>query len=89
MLIETAKMTGLRRGELANLKVGDLNLKGSDPVLLVRQGKGGKDRAVSLNPHIRDRLAAFVTSGEAIASFSPPEVAHLFKRKTVNGIKRR
>ena len=60
LLIETGKMTGLRRGELANLKVGDLNLKGNDPVLLVRQGKGGKDRAVSLNPYIRDRLAAFV-----------------------------
>jgi len=53
-------MTGLRRGELANLKVGDLNLKGSAPVLLVRQGKGGKDRAVSLNTHVRDWLAAFV-----------------------------
>jgi len=60
LLIETAKMTGLRRGELANLKVGDLNLQGSDPVLIVRQGKGGKDRAISLNTYIRDRLATFV-----------------------------
>ena len=56
-------MTGLRQGELTNLKVGDLNLQGSDPVLIVRQGKGGKDWAVSLNSYIRDirdRLAAFV-----------------------------
>ena len=53
-------MTGLRRGELANLKVGDLNLQGNDPVLLVRQDKGDKDRAVSLNTYIRDRLTAFV-----------------------------
>ncbi|MFC1981992.1 tyrosine-type recombinase/integrase [Chloroflexota bacterium] len=60
LLIETAKMTGLRRGELANLKVGDLNLQGSDPVLIVRQGKGGQDRAVSLNKYIRDRLTTFV-----------------------------
>ena len=60
LLIETAKMTGLRRGELANLKVGDLNLQGSDPVVIVRQGKGGKDRAVSLNTYIKDRLAVFV-----------------------------
>lgn len=60
LLIETARMTGLRRGELANLKVGDLHLEGDDPVLIVRQGKGAKDRAISLNPYIRDRLAGFV-----------------------------
>jgi len=60
LLVETAKMTGLRRGELASLKVGDLNLQGDDPVLIVRGGKGAKDRAVSLNPYIRGRLAAFV-----------------------------
>ena len=60
LLIETARMTGLRRGELANLKIEDLHLGGNDPVLIVRQDKGGKDRAVSLNPHIRDQLASFV-----------------------------
>jgi len=60
LLIETARMTGLRRGELANLRVGDLHLDGDDPVLIVRGGKGGKDRAVSLNPYIRDRLTSFV-----------------------------
>ncbi|MFC2002102.1 tyrosine-type recombinase/integrase [Chloroflexota bacterium] len=60
LLIETARMTGLRRGELANLKVGDLHLDGDDPVLIVRQGKGGKDRSVSLNLNIRDKLATFV-----------------------------
>ena len=60
LLIETARMTGLRRGELANLKVGDLHLDGDDPVLIVRGGKGSKDRAVSLNPYIRDRLAGFI-----------------------------
>jgi integrase len=60
LLIEAARMTGLRRGELANLKVGDLHLGGDAPVLIVRQGKGGKDRAVNLNHYIRDRLAGFV-----------------------------
>ena len=59
LLIETARMTGLRRGELANLKVGDLHLAGDDPVLIVRSGKGSKDRAVSLNPRIRARLGIF------------------------------
>ncbi len=65
LLIETARMTGLRRGELSNLKVGDIRLDGDDPVLIVKQGKGGKDRSVSLNPHIKDRLAAFVKGKSA------------------------
>ena len=60
LLVEVGKMTGLRRGELANLKVGDLHLNGDDPVLLVRAGKGNKDRAVALNPYITNQLATFV-----------------------------
>jgi len=59
LLIETARMTGLRRGELSNLKVGGLHLEGDDPVVIVRQGKGAKDRAVPLNSYIRDQLTAF------------------------------
>ncbi len=78
LLIETAKMTGLRRGELANLKVGDLNLQGSDPVLIVRQGKGAKDRAVSLNAYIRDRLTAFVENK------SPQESVFGLAAKTIS-----
>ena len=31
---------------------------------------------------------AFVISQEAIASFSPPGVAHLFERKTLEGVQR-
>ncbi len=60
LLIETARMTGLRRGELANLKVGDVHLHGDDPVVIVRGGKGAKDRAVPLNPYIVGKLAAYV-----------------------------
>jgi len=65
LLIETARMTGLRRGELANLKVGDLHLEADDPVLIVRQGKDAKDRAVSLNSYIRQqlKLTASIQSG--------------------------
>ena len=60
LLIETAMMTGLRRSELANLKVSDLHLDEDEPVLVVRSGKGDKDRAVALNTYIRNRLAEFV-----------------------------
>ncbi len=61
LLIETARMTGLRRGELANLRVGDLHLDGDEPVLVVRGGKGEKDRAVGLNTYIRSKLAEFIS----------------------------
>jgi integrase/recombinase XerD len=45
-IIETLYSTGLRRAELANLKLHELDLKNG--TLLVRQGKGGKDRYVPL-----------------------------------------
>jgi len=54
ILVETARMTALRRGELADLKVGDLHLDGNEPVLIVRGGNGNKDRAVGLNTYIRN-----------------------------------
>ena len=44
---------------MANLKIGDLHLEGDNPVLIVRQGKGAKDRAVNLNSSIREQLATF------------------------------
>ena len=66
LLVETAYHTGLRRSELSpNLKVGDLQLSGEAPLLLVRHGKGGKDRVVYLNDYIRDRLASFTKGRDA------------------------
>lgn len=59
LLVESFVMTGLRRSELANLKVAELHLDVENPVLVVRGGKGKKDRTVGLNSYIRDRLAAF------------------------------
>ena len=52
-------MTGLRCGELAALIVGDIHLNENEFVLVVRGGKGKKDKAVSLNTYIRNRLAVF------------------------------
>jgi integrase len=60
LIIETAQYTGLRRGELANLKVRDLHLSGADPLLIVRGGKWNKDRSVNLIPALSQKLAAFV-----------------------------
>ncbi len=61
LLVQMGRKTGLRAGELASLKVGDLQLKGDDPTLFVHGGKGNKDRVVPLVPFIRDKLAGFTS----------------------------
>ena len=59
LLCQMGRMTGLRAGELAALKVRDLGLKGNDPTVFVHEGKGNRDRVIPLMPYIRARLAAF------------------------------
>ena len=57
LLVETARLTGLRRAELANLKVGDLDF--TNEVVLVRSGKGIRDRSVPLVPSLSAKLQTF------------------------------
>ena len=45
-ILEVFYSTGIRKAELLNLKVEDVNLESG--VLMIRQGKGGKDRVVPL-----------------------------------------
>ena len=45
LLVEMFRFTGLRRAELANLKVGDIDF--ANKVLVVRGGKGQKDRPIT------------------------------------------
>jgi site-specific recombinase XerD len=79
MLIETAYHTGLRRFELSpNLKVNDLQLSGKYPRLLVRKGKGGKNRVVYLNNYICNRLASFTKGkpgNESVFGLAPKTVS--------------
>ena len=51
------RLTGLRRSEAANLKVGDLDFV--NKVLVVRDGKGGKDRSIPLVEQTSDQLQQF------------------------------
>ena len=53
--METACKTGLRRSELANLRVRDIDFTNNR--LKVINGKGGKDRAIPLVNGTRDKLA--------------------------------
>ena len=58
LLVELGENTGMRRKELSDLKVKDVHLDLG--YVLVRQGKGMKDRVVELIPSLQPRLRAFL-----------------------------
>jgi integrase/recombinase XerD len=62
LLVALALKTGMRRGELANLERKDIH----DDFLLVRSGKGDKDRIIPLAPIIAQRLQNFIKGMEPI-----------------------
>lgn len=57
MLLMTAYATGLRRAELANLKVSDIDSQRM--VIHVQGGKGRKDRDVMLSPKLLEELRVY------------------------------
>ena len=76
MLVDLVLFTGLRVAEIANLKIGDLELKVNDPYLIVRSGKRGKKRDVYMDKDLVKNLKSFIswkkkTMGEAIENDSP------------------
>ncbi|MFC1898804.1 tyrosine-type recombinase/integrase [Chloroflexota bacterium] len=60
LILDTMTMTGLRRGEIVNLKVGDLYFNDGRSLLMVKNGKGAKDRCIPLNPTIASRLQKYI-----------------------------
>ena len=54
VIITTLYATGMRRAELARLKIEDIDSQRM--VIHVRQGKGGKDRDVTLSPRLLEVL---------------------------------
>jgi len=56
LLVDLDRLTGMRRGELANLEPKDIHAD----FLVVRNGKGGKDRVIPLKPVIAQRLHNFI-----------------------------
>ncbi len=65
---------GLRVSELANLTLSDLDL--NNKTLLVRQGKGKKDRTIPLEQQSLAALKSYLGEREA-----DPECEHLFVAK--------
>jgi site-specific recombinase XerD len=69
MLVDFALFTGLRVSELANIRIDDLKLSGSERTLLVRQGKGSKSRLVFIDINLSRHIKTFIqwkkTAGES------------------------
>ncbi len=78
LLIDLACKTGLRRSEIANLKVADIDLLRA--CLTVRLGKGQKDRIIDLTPSLLEALRVY-TKGRApderVFGLSPTRISGL------------
>ncbi|MFC1912144.1 tyrosine-type recombinase/integrase [Chloroflexota bacterium] len=71
LILDTMTMTGLRRGEIVNLKVGDLYFNDGRSLLMVKNGKGAKDRCIPLNPTIAFRLQKYIIDRELSGKVFP------------------
>jgi len=81
LLIDTACLTGLRRAELANLKVADINLERQ--YLVVREGKGQKDRLIDLVPSLVEAFRLYLKGKppqEAVFGLGPAAISDIITR---------
>ena len=60
LIIEVALGTGLRVSELANLKIDDLHLGKGQNTLIVKNGKGGKDRVVAFGSKLKTLIQKYL-----------------------------
>jgi integrase len=67
-LVRAALLTGARWGELAALRVSDVNTSKDRPTMYVAESKSGKPRYIPLNPEGRELFAAAITGkvGDAL-----------------------
>ena len=68
LIVDLALSTGLRVGEVARLKCGDLFVGDGTSSLIVRRGKGGRPRSVVFNGALRGHLLQHLGWKERLAS---------------------
>ena len=91
LLVEVAISTGLRRSELANLTVEDIDFENNR--LYVKKGKGGKSRTIPLINILVVKLSDFCSNKKAtdsIFSLCAQQITHkirFFSQKADVGIK--
>lgn len=62
-MVALALFAGFRCHEIASLQAEDVWSHVNPPVIVVRNGKGGKDRAISLHPTLAELLRDLASSG--------------------------
>ncbi|MFC2019440.1 tyrosine-type recombinase/integrase [Chloroflexota bacterium] len=78
LMVELILNTGLRRSELANLEPRNIH----DDFLIVRKGKGQKDRKIPLLPDIAQRLHRFIENkeiDEKVFGLTGPSISNKIK----------
>lgn len=70
VLLRILAETGLRRSEVARLRVEDI--RSDESLILVRNGKGGKSRIVPMTPSLTDNLRVLVENRRDGAVFPSP-----------------
>lgn len=81
LIIELLYTSGIRRAELINLKIKDLNLDGSTLRVL---GKRNKERIIPLLPSTKDQFVAYFIERNSLDTISDKD--HVFLSKTGNKI---
>ncbi|MFC2041127.1 tyrosine-type recombinase/integrase, partial [Chloroflexota bacterium] len=78
LLVQLDVKTGMRRAEMADLEARDVHAE----FIVVRDGKGGKDRVIPLAPSIAQKLNAFVKGmepNEKVFKLSAPSISMKIK----------
>ncbi len=81
LLVELAYNSGLRRGELANLKVGEILI--TEKALVVRDGKGLKDRTVPLPSRVSKLLEDYIqnmNTDDRVFNVNPASISDKISR---------
>jgi len=79
LLVQLGVKTGLRRAEMANLEARDVHAE----FIVVREGKGGKDRVIPLAPLIAQKLGTFVKGmepNEKVFKLKAPCISNKIKK---------
>jgi len=76
MILHIALDAGLRVSEITALRLGDILLDPGQAAILVRNGKGGRQRGVDIGQALREHLREYVEWKEAIGESTAPD-AHL------------
>ena len=85
LLIELAYNSGLRREELSNLKVSDILI--NEKILIVRKGKGMKDRTVPLPSRIMKLLETHIADmnpDDSVFNVKPAAISDKIRRIAKN-----